>query len=189
MLRSLAAVCLLAVSLGAAPVRAAEQLTEETLRIRLQSASWPADIVRLSNEYKARFPQTDFRPTAESLGRRADVAVRALERKDVQLYRNAFASPLDTAELREALRRASLGEATSALKLAHAYRNGEGVAADQTRYIGWLQFAASLGHDAASYELAVHYRRNAQLPLAALYEARAVDLGFVPPRDLDHVRK
>jgi TPR repeat protein len=189
MVRSLLFAALVAVMVGAAPARAAEQLSEETLRIRLQSASWPADIVRLANEYKARFPQTDFRPTAESLGRRADVAVRALERKDVQLYRNAFAAPPETADLRDALRRASLGDAESALRLAHAHRSGTGVPADNNRYVGWLQFAASLGHDAASYELAVHYRRNAQLPLASLYEARAVDLGYVPPRDLDHVRK
>ena len=189
MFRTLAAACLAATLFGAVPAGAAEQLSEETLRIRVQSASWPADIVRLANEYKARFPQTDFRPTAESLGRRASTAVHALERKDVQLYRSAFSTPLETADLREALRRASLGDAEAALKLAHAYRTGEGVTADTNRYVGWLQFAASLGHDAASYELAVHYRRNAQLPLASLYEARAVDLGYVPPRDLDHVRK
>lgn len=189
MIRFLTAVCLFALTLGAAPARAAEQVSEETLRIRLQSASWPADIVRLANEYKARFPQTDFRPTAEGLGRRADVAVRALGRRDVQLYRSAFETPPETAELRDALNRASLGDAAAALRLARAYRTGDGVTADTNRYVGWLQYAASLGNDTASYELAVHYRRNAQLPLASLYEARATDLGYVAPRDLDHTRK
>ena len=32
-------------------------------------------------------------------------------------------------------------------------------------------------------------RRDAQPVLAAKYEARAVELGFTPPRDLDHFRK
>jgi hypothetical protein len=46
-----------------------------------------------------------------------------------------------------------------------------------------------LGDEKANYELALHYRREAQPVLAAQYEARAVELGFTPPRALDHVRK
>ncbi len=189
MRRSIAALCLAVASLAPLGARAAEALSEDTLRIRLQSATWPADIVQLAREYRNRFPNGEFRVGAEQLGQRAAQAMRALEDKEVQLYRAAFVVPPETAALREDLRRAGLGDAQSALRLAHAHRDGLGVPADANRYVGWLQYAARLGNDSASYELAVHYRRNAQIPLASMYEARAVALGYVPPRALEHERK
>ena len=64
-----------------------------------------------------------------------------------------------------------------------------GMPADPNRYEGWLQYAAMLGNDGASYELALHYRRIGQPVLASKYEARAAELGFVAPRALDHNRK
>lgn len=189
MRRSFAALCLATAALLSLPAAAAEQLSEDTLRVRLQSATWPADIVRLAREYRVRFPNGEYRAGADQLAQRAAEAMRALEDKDVQLYRAAFSVPPETAALREDLRRAGLGDAQSALRLAHAHRDGLGVPADTNRYVGWLQYAARLGNDAASYELAVHYRRNAQIPLASLYEARAVALGYELPRALDHSRK
>lgn len=189
MLKNVVALCLAAAAVCTVPARAAEQTSEDTLRVRLQSAVWPADIVRLSGEYRSRFPQSDFRASADALGYRAAEAMRALESKDVRLFRSAFTTPPETASLREDLRRAALADSQAALRIAHAHRDGAGLPADPNRYVGWLQYAANLGNDEASYELAVHYRRNAQIPLASLYEARAVELGYVLPRELDHFRK
>ncbi len=189
MSRFTAVLLLTAVALFGTQAHAAEYVSEDTLRVRLQSATWPADIVRLATEYRARFPYGEFRQQADQLNRRAAEAVRVLERKDVQLYRAAFTTPLDTAALREDVRRAGLADGQAALRVAQAYRDGTGVGADSNRHLGWLQYAASLGSDYASYELALHYRREAQIPLASLYEARAVQLGYVLPTALDHVRK
>jgi hypothetical protein len=47
----------------------------------------------------------------------------------------------------------------------------------------------ALGNGIASYELALHYRAYAQPLLAAQFEARARELGYVPPPTLDNVRK
>ena len=41
----------------------------------------------------------------------------------------------------------------------------------------------------ASYELAVHYRRQGQPAPAAQYESRARELAYTPPPTLDHSRK
>ena len=57
------------------------------------------------------------------------------------------------------------------------------------RQIEWLQYAAALNDPTANYELSRHYRTQAQMPLAAKYQARAVELGFVLPRELDPDRK
>ena len=59
----------------------------------------------------------------------------------------------------------------------------------QSRYEGWLQFAVALGNGIASYELALHFRSTGQPLLASQFEARARDLGYTPPPDLDNVRK
>ena len=109
---------------------------------------------------------------------------------DVRLYRSAFQSATDVSAAQEDVRRAALGDIAAAVRIAHLHQRGEaGMAQDMNRYVGWLQYASMLGDDRASYELALHYRREAQPALAAKYEARAVELGFTPPRDLDHVRK
>jgi hypothetical protein len=59
----------------------------------------------------------------------------------------------------------------------------------QSRFEGWLQYAVALGNGIASYELAVHYRALGQPLLASQFEARARELGYTPPPDLDNVRK
>jgi TPR repeat protein len=75
------------------------------------------------------------------------------------------------------------------LRLAEAYRDGQGVPADPARQLDWLQFAAALDSPEGNYELSRHYRRQAQMPLAAKFQARAVELGFVLPPELDPGRK
>lgn len=168
-------------------VAARAQDDESTLREQLQQALWPADIVGAADRYLQRYPQSPFAAQARQWREQARSGVRVLAERDVQLYRGAFQGSTADAAQRDELRRAALGDRTAAVRLARAAR--QATPPDTPRYIGWLQYAAQLGDERASYELALHYRRDAQPVRAAVYEARAVELGFVPPRDLDHVRK
>lgn len=188
MLRRIAAVALAAaLSAGAATAFAAP--SEPELRAQIEQSLWPAEIVQLAAEYRRAYPRSSWRASADELATRAAGPAKVLERKDVRLFRNAFSA--DSApQLAGDLRRAALGDTHAASRIAQAYRRGsDGLTADTNRYVGWLQYAAMLGDEDASYELAVHFRREAQIPLASLYEARAVELGYVLPRNLDHVRK
>lgn len=172
-------------SFAATPV-AAE--SEGALRQELQQAVWPADIVRLADQYLSRYPASAWAGSAVSLRERAGLTMGVLKRNDVRLYRGAFHPASDA--IHDDLRRAALGDSEAAVRLAHLHRRGDGgMTLDMNRYVGWLQYASMLGDDRASYELALHFRRESQPVLAAKYEARAVELGFTPPRDLDHVRK
>ncbi|MBX3607865.1 MAG: hypothetical protein KF788_21510 [Piscinibacter sp.] len=167
----------------------AQAAEAEALQQQVQQALWPADIVAGADQYLARYPQGPFAAQARELRERATAAMRVLGRRDVRLYRSAFLSAEDDGARAE-LRRAALGDREAAVRLAHGHQRGEsGLTQDFNRYLGWLQYAASLGDERASYELALHYRRDAQPVLAAMYEARAVELGFTLPRDLDHIRK
>lgn len=171
----------------AAAARAGE--SEAGLQQQVQQALWPADIVASADQYLGSYPQGPFAGQARALREQAATAQRVLSRRDVQLYRSAFQPAADDAARAE-LRRAALGDRQAAVRLAHGFHRGTGsLPRDANRYVGWLQYAASLGDERASYELALHFRRDAQPVLAAVYEARAVELGFTPPRDLDHVRK
>ena len=85
---------------------------------------------------------------------------------------------------------AALADKEAATRIGRLYRDGEGgVAANVDRYVGWMQYAAALGHAEGSYELAVWYRKASLPALAAPFEARAEALGFKPPPTLDHIRK
>lgn len=174
----------LTVALLAAPAaRAQAPDGEGVLREQVQQALWPADIVAAADRYLQRHPQTPFAVQARQWRSQAEFGAQVLAERDVRLYRGAFQPGGADAPPRDELRRAALGDRAAAARIAHATRH------DTPRHLGWLQYAARLGDERASYELALHYRRQAQPVLAAVYEARAVELGFVPPRDLDHVRK
>ena len=176
-----------ALAAGASGVSAASP--EAELRTQLERALWPAEIVQLAADYRRSYPRSSWRAAADELGTRAAGPARVLERKDVRLFRSAFSTE-SAPTLADEVRRAALGDTRAATRIAHAHRRGtDGITADVNRYVGWLQYAAMLGDEEASYELAVHFRRESQIPLASLYEARAVELGYVLPRDLDHVRK
>lgn len=161
---------------------------EPALRRRLGDATWPAEIVRLADDYLQRFPAGPAAAEAALLRERAQRAAQAIARSEVRLYRAAFEPPRAAPAVMNELRRAALGDRDAAWRLARAQPH-DTAGSDELRYIGWLQFAATLGSDGASYELALHYRKRGQPALAARYEARAIELGFVPPRALDHVRK
>ena len=186
--RTLLLIGLTAASVFTTAVRASE--SETALQQQVQQALWPADIVASAETYLGRFPQGPFAAQARLLRDQAGSAVRVLSRRDVKLYRSAFQPGADDGAARDELRRAALGDRQAAVRLAHSFqRGGEALPLDANRYVGWLQYAAYLCDERASYELALHFRRDAQPVLAAVYEARAVELGFTPPRDLDHVRK
>ena len=163
---------------------------EGALRREIQHAVWPADIVRLADEYLSLYPSGAWADSASTLRERAGMTMVVLKRNDVRLYRSAFQPATGATAIRDDLRRAALGDSGAAVRMAHLHQRGDaGMAQDMNRYVGWLQYASMLGDDRASYELALHFRRESQPVLAARYETRAVELGFTPPRDLDHLRK
>ena len=173
-----------------APVLAQSDRHETALQQELEQAQWPADIVRKSNDYLRRYPQGHGAAQARSALGVAERSVRLLESKEVRLYRADFEIQGASAAMRGEVRQAALGDKDAALRMAHLYDSGEGgVTRDMNRYVAWLQYAAALGNGPASYELAVHYRRQDQPALAAPYEARAEELGYQAPPSLDHIRK
>jgi TPR repeat protein len=188
MFKGLIAAGLASVALLAGPAAAAPD-SEASLRAELAAATWPADVVRLAADYRNRFPRG---PSAADAAARADGAARAqraIESKDVNLNRAAFADAARVEALRADADKALLGDADAATRLARAYLDGKVAPADATRHVEWLQFAAALNSPLANYELSRHYRQQAQMPLAAKFQARAVELGFVLPRELDSERK
>lgn len=160
------------------------------LRQQLQAATWPADIVRLADCLLDRQPGAASGRETRDLRDRAAASDRLLHSNEVQLQRAAFTATDLPPERQQDLRGAARGDPESALRLARFYERGnDQVPADRYRYLGWLQFASLLGSDAASYEVALYYRREGQPSMAAVYETRAISLGYVPPPALDNVRK
>lgn len=162
---------------------------EVALRQSMQQALWPADIARLSGEYLRQYPRGAGAEAARVWHARANETVRVLSRNDVRLYKNAFQSASMMPDLSADIRLAALGDQAAAIRLAHQYRLTDRSPRGISRYVGWLQFAATLGSNDAAYELAVYFRQTDQPALAAQYEAKAVALGYKLPTVLDHIRK
>lgn len=162
---------------------------EVALRQSMQQAMWPADIARLSGDYLKLYPRGSAVETARALHVRANETVRVLSHNDVRLYKNAFMPGAVPQEVSVEIRKAALGDQAAAIRLAHQYRLTDRSPRGISRYVGWLQFAATLGSEEAAYELAVYFRQSDQPALAAQYEARAVALGYKLPTVLDHIRK
>lgn len=170
----------------------ASRHAETELRQAMQEALWPADIVRLSGDYLRQYPGGNWADAARALHERSSASAQVLGRKDVRLYRTAFQVTPDAPEFKDDIRKAALGDQDAAIRLARAQQRadeGADPATANSRYVGWLQYAAMLGHQKAAYELALHFRKQDQPVLASQYEARAVALGYTPPTVLDHVRK
>ena len=170
-------------------VARAEPDTEASVREQLLSATWPADIVRLAADYRRRFPRGPIAADAVNRGQRALRAQKALESRDVNLARNAFASAAAVPALHADAERALLADSAAALRIAHAYRDSQDASAEPVIHVEWLRYASALDSAEANYELSRHYRRQGQMPMAAKFQSRAVELGFVLPRELDSVRK
>lgn len=160
-----------------------------SLQKELTQGTWPADIVRAAEECLNRYRDSACAVEALRVRQGAAEAARVLTRKDVPLQRAAFATAGMPESLQADLHQAALGDAQAALRLADAYEEGGPLPANRWRQVAWLQFAAGLGDAEAAYRLALHYRSNEQPSVAAVYESRAVALGFVPPPVLDHIRK
>jgi hypothetical protein len=180
----------LVASAGPAPAASSRLLTsgstEPALRQAVQLALWPADIVQRSDDYLRCYP--DHAGAADVLlqRQRASATADLLRRSDVALYRPAFVPQPPDGPAVDDLRRAALGDADAAFRLA---QQPSALDSMSRRRLGWLQYAALLGNDRAAYALSLHYRRAAQPLMAAQFEARAVALGFQPPASLDNSRK
>ncbi len=154
---------------------------EEVDFATLEAAMWPPEVARLADEFLAHHPGSRLASSAQVAREGAREAMQILKRNDVRLFRSAF-QPSPNAPATE-LAKAARGDKDAAARLARAHGR------DNSRYEGWLQYAAALGNGIASYELALYYRRVEQPLLAAQYEARARALGYTPPPSLDNSRK
>lgn len=177
---------------AAAP--ALPDIDEEAELKKLEQLAWPAEVLQVAEAFLKARPESPFAPGVQVARDGARSAVKALQRNDVRLYRSAFAFNADmSAEQRQDLLRCGRGDKDAAARMAWRFRGqsgaGYGASSAQSRYEGWMQFAVALGNGIASYELAVHFRSTGQPLLASQYEARARDLGYTPPPELDNVRK
>jgi hypothetical protein len=172
-----------------AGIAAAAPDSEASLREQVLSATWPDDVVRLASDYRYRFPRGASADVVAARGKSAARARQALASKDVNLSRNAFAAAAGAPALRADAERALLADADAALRIAQAYRDGQNAQAEPGVFVGWLHYAAALDGPEANYALSLHYRQQGQMAMAAKYQSRAVELGFVLPRELDSVRK
>lgn len=161
-------------------------VSEPELRGAIQQALWPADIARLADDYLRLYPYQPWATSVADLRQRAQQTARLLRRSDVQLFRTAFTPVSHGAPAAEELRLAALGDRAAVLRLALQAQQTVG---KEWQSIGWLQYASMLGSEEAAYALALHFRRESQPLLASLYEARAIEMGFVPPQSLDHIRR
>lgn len=173
-----------------APSATPEQIAAEQAALwqQLQDSQWPAEVLKLADDYLKRFADSKLAGSAEVARAGAGEAVRALRSNQVRLYRSAFQPKNADAQLISEVRKAARGDKDAAARIARLYQEGAALA-DQNRYEGWLQYAAALGNGIASYELALHYRRQGQPAPAAQYESRARELAYTPPPTLDHSRK
>jgi hypothetical protein len=179
-----------------APAPAVPDIDEEAELKKLERLAWPAEVLQVAEAFLKARPESPFAPGVQVARDGARTAVKALQRSDVRLYRAAFSmSDEMPPEQRQDLLRCGRGDKDAAARMAWRFRGNAnaggygGASAAQSRYEGWLQFAVALGNGIASYELALHFRNTGQPLLASQFEARARDLGYTPPPDLDNVRK
>jgi hypothetical protein len=152
---------------------------------RLEAAIWPAEVARLAEDYLRNHAASPLAGSAIVAREGAREAAKALRSRDVQLFRSAFMPSADGGGSGlDELSKAGRGDKDAAARIARRLGRGE-----RGRYEGWLQYASELGNGIAAYELALHYRREAQPLLADRYEKRALDLGYTPPPSLDNTRK
>lgn len=156
----------------------------------LQSTVWPPDVVRLADRYLQRWPQSKLAGGAEVMREGAKEAATILRRNDIRLFRRSFEPHAGADKDYQAdLLKAARGDKDAAARIGRAWRTDAQSGAELSRYEGWMQYAAELGNGIASYELALHYRRQDQPQPAARWEARARELGYTPPPSLDNQRK
>ena len=159
---------------------------------QLSKSLWPAEIVRLAERFRQRFPNSRVAASVEVMRRGAAEAAQILAREDVLLTRRSFAERAQRdadADYLDDLAKAARGDKDAAARVGQRFRTAATSGPELSRYEAWMQFAAELGNGIASYELALHYRRLDQPSPAARWEARSRELGYTPPPSLDNVRK
>ena len=162
-----ALVCATALAQGAVVIEAA------VLQAELEASTAAPDIAMLAQAYVARAPSGPAAVRARRLLEQARRAEAALGRLDSPL-----AEPSAEQTTSADRRAAALGDAEAAMRVARLQqREAELGRAGADSYLGWLQYAALLGHEAAGYELALHYRNRGQAALAAKYESQALVSG------------
>ncbi|HEX4916628.1 MAG TPA: caspase family protein [Limnobacter sp.] len=152
----------------------------------LQELSWPVDLLSQTKAFLLRHPDSALRESVLLLRDGASQALAVLRSNQVNLYKTSFVAP--AAQGQDDLLRAARGDKDAAARIARQHK-ALGTSQGLLRYEGWLQYAAALGNGIASYDLALYYRETAQPLLAAQAEAKALALGYSPPRGLDHARK
>lgn len=180
--------------LGCSSVMASDALPDQaappSLQQQLELATSPGDLVQIAERLLSRERDPQTLALATDTRERANATLRTLSSNTLRLSRSAFKVHAANDEQRRDLHLAALGDSEAAFRLARRYQNGEtAFPIESHRYVAWLQFSAELGNDAAAYELALFYRRDGQPALAAIYETRAVALGYAVPVALDHIRK
>jgi hypothetical protein len=162
---------------------------------RLEAQLWPVDVLSTAEDYLKSYPDSPLLASAQVARDGAADAVAILRRSNVRLYRSAFQALADLPPERAAdILKAGRGDKDAAARLGRHYkRTSDGSAAyrsgGDSRYEGWMQYAAALGNGIASYDLSLYYRRVEQPQLASEYETRARALGYTPPPSLDNSRK
>jgi hypothetical protein len=156
---------------------------------QLEAALWPAEVAKLAEGFLGNHGKSRLAGSAQVAREGAREAATTLRRNDIRLYRSAFELPAGSSPAYAAdLVKSGRGDKDAAARLARTWGRDSG-RYDIGRYEGWLQYATALGNGIASYELALHYRREAQPLAAAQFEARARELGYTPPPSLDNSRK
>jgi hypothetical protein len=163
---------------------------EQAINQAMVEAIWPADMAKAAAQYEAAYPHGAQIEEAHALRRKAEASMLRLMRSDIMVYRSTVMDAASDKAQAPLVRLAMLGDGDAALKLAHqAAKPASGRYAASGRYVGWLQWATSVGNEKAAYELALHFRAQGQPLYASQYEAKAVALGYVPPPVLDHSRR
>ena len=186
---------LVALTLLAAPAAHSELIAvpganPTVLAEQIRQGRWPAEIVKAADECLARFP--DSACSAEALAARpaAAHAASALRARNVNLYRSAVLDSRLGTDMQADLHAAALGDGHAAERIGQLYGHGaDASVTERHRFVAWMSYAAQLGDERASYELALVFRTSGEPAIAAMWEARATQLGFVPPLALDHIRK
>lgn len=179
--------------------RASRQAQAQQLREReeedrdwtaLQATLWAPDLLRAAEQFRQRWPRSARAGAVEVTAEGAREAAAILGRTEVRLYRRSFEPATDRdARYNADLRKAARGDKDAAARIGREWATAASHGPAPSRYEGWMQFAAELGNGIASYELALHYRRQDQPQPAARWEARARELGYTPPPSLEHYRK
>jgi len=149
----------------------------------IQKTMRPKLLVRLCDEFKRDYPDTQYTPEVKRILKGAKKALSSqiiaeLADDELEILKGQMDRPDD---LVKALR----GDKDAAYLIAQMYRDGRFLK-NSRRNEQWLKFAAELGHSLACWQLSELYLSTGQQADAARYEKLAISLGFVPPLRLSN---